>query len=69
MLARIARLWQMETDNVARHQEQDQPQPIQPSAALHSTTLFDLHVDASHALPPVMSALDAAPRPTRPRPL
>ncbi len=36
---------------------------------MHSTTLLDLHVDASHALPPVMSALDAAPRPTRASPL
>ena len=40
-----------------------------PAEALHSTTLFDLHVDASHAVPPVMSTLDDAPRPTRARPL
>ena len=43
--------------------------PPTPPPSLHSTWLFDLHVDASHALPPVMSALDAAPRPTRARPL
>ena len=40
-----------------------------PAAALHSTALLDLHVDAWHAVPPVMSTLDAAPRPTRARPL
>ena len=40
-----------------------------PAEALHSTTLFDLHVDPSHAVPPVMSTLDPVPRPTRPRPL
>ena len=40
-----------------------------PELSLHSTPLFDFHVDASHAVPPVMSALDAAPRPTRARPL
>ena len=43
--------------------------PPTPALSLHSTTLFDLHVDASHALPPLMSTLDDAPRPTRPRPL
>ena len=36
---------------------------------MHSTPLSDLHLDASHALPPVMSMLDDGPRPTRPRPL
>ena len=36
---------------------------------MHSTALFDFHLDASHPVPPVMSALDAAPRPTRPLPL
>jgi hypothetical protein len=36
---------------------------------LHSTALFDFHVDASHAVPPVMSMDDAAPRPTRALPL
>jgi hypothetical protein len=36
---------------------------------LHSTALFDFHLDASHAVPPVMSMDDAAPRPTRARPL
>ena len=45
------------------------PPPPTPPLSLHSTALFDFHVDASHAVPPVMSALDAAPRPTRPRPL
>ena len=43
--------------------------PPTPALSLHSTALFDLHVDASHAVPPVMSALDAAPRPTRARTL
>ena len=43
--------------------------PPTPALSLHSTALFDFHVDASHAVPPVMSALDAAPRPTRARPL
>ena len=45
-----------------------QPPPT-PPLSLHSTPLFDIHLDASHALPPVMSTLDNAPRPTRPRPL
>ena len=45
------------------------PPPPTPPLSLHSTALFDFHVDASHAVPPVMSALDAAPRPTRARPL
>jgi hypothetical protein len=36
---------------------------------LHSTALLDLHVDASHAVPHVMSVKDAAPRPTRTPPL
>ena len=44
------------------------PPPTSP-LSLHTTTLLDVHVDASHALPPVMSILDAAPRPTRARPL
>ena len=33
------------------------------------TALLDIHDDASHPVPPVMSTLDPAPRPTRPRPL
>ena len=45
-----------------------QPAPT-PDVTLHSTALLDFHVDASHALPPVMSTLDDAPRPTRARPL
>jgi hypothetical protein len=36
---------------------------------LHSTALFDFHVDASHAVPPVMSMDEAAPRPRRALPL
>ncbi len=43
--------------------------PPTPPLSLHSTPLLDLHVDPSHALPPVMSTLRDAPRPTRPRPL
>ena len=43
--------------------------PPTPPLSLHSTPLLDLHVDPSHALPPVMSTLHDAPRPTRPRPL
>ena len=43
--------------------------PPTPPPSLHSTALFDLHVDASHAVPPVMSSKDAAPRPTRTPPL
>ena len=43
--------------------------PPTPPLSLHSTALLDLHVDPSHAVPPVMSTLDPAPRPTRPRPL
>ena len=43
--------------------------PPTPPPALHSTPLFDLHLDASHALPPVISMIDGAPRPTRARPL
>ena len=43
--------------------------PPAPALSLHITRLFDSHVDASHALPPVMSLDDAAPRPTRARPL
>ncbi len=39
--------------------------PPNPALSLHSTKLFDLHVDAWHAVPPVMSMDDAAPRPTR----
>ena len=45
-----------------------QPPPT-PALSLHSTALFDFHVDASHAVPPVMSTDDAAPRPTRALPL
>ena len=44
------------------------PPPI-PEDTLHSTALLDLHVDAWHAVPPVMSLDDAAPRPTRAPPL
>ena len=43
--------------------------PPTPPLSLHSTALLDIHVDPSHAVPPVMSTLDDAPRPTRPRPL
>ena len=43
--------------------------PPTPPLSLHTTALLDIHVDASHALPPVMSMLDDAPRPTRARPL
>ncbi len=43
--------------------------PPTPALSLHSTALFDLHVDASHAVPPVMSMDNAAPRPTRALPL
>ena len=45
-------------------------EPKTPDAGnLHSTALLDFHVDASHAVTPVMLALDPAPRPTRPRTL
>ena len=43
--------------------------PPTPALSLHSTALFDIHFDASHAVPPVMSMDDAAPRPTRTPPL
>ena len=43
--------------------------PPAPALSLHSTPLSDSHVDASHALPPVTSLDDAAPRPTRALPL
>ena len=43
--------------------------PPAPALSLHSTPLSDRHVDASHALPPVTSLDDAAPRPTRALPL
>ena len=43
--------------------------PPTPPLSLHATALLDLHTDASHALPPVMSMLDPAPRPTRASPL
>ncbi len=46
----------------------DQPPPT-PTLSLHSTPLFDLHLDASHAVPPVMSMSLTAPRPTRALPL
>jgi hypothetical protein len=36
---------------------------------LHSTPLFDIHLDASHAVPPVMSMSLTAPRPTHALPL
>ena len=45
-----------------------QPHPT-PALSLHSTQLFDLHVDASHPLPPLMSDSLAPPRPTRALPL
>ena len=45
------------------------PPPPTPPLSLHATPLSDLHLDPSHALPPVMSMLDGAPRPTRARPL
>ena len=45
------------------------PPPPTPPLSLHSTALFDFHLDASHAVPPVMSTLNDAPRPTRPPPL
>jgi hypothetical protein len=44
------------------------PTPTPPPAG-HSTPLSDPPLDASHAVPPVMSTLDDAPRPTRPPPL
>ena len=43
--------------------------PPDPALSLHSTALSDFHVDAWHAVPPVMSLDDAAPRPTRAPPL
>ena len=43
--------------------------PPDPALSLPSTALSDLHVDAWHAVPPVMSLDDAAPRPTRAFPL
>ena len=45
------------------------PPPPTPALSLHSTPLLDLHVDAPHAVPPVMSVEAAAPRPTRAPPL
>ena len=45
------------------------PPPPTPALSLHSTALLDLHLDASHAVPPVMSIAPAAPRPTRALPL
>ena len=45
------------------------PPPPTPAPTLHSTALLDLHVDPSHPVPPVMSTLDPAPRPTRACPL
>ena len=44
------------------------PPPI-PALSLQTTALLDLHVDASQAVPPVMSTRDAVPRPTRTLPL
>ena len=52
------------------------PPPPPPALSLHSTPLFDLHLDASHAVPPVMSMAPARTRaaqawrldPGRPRP-
>ena len=43
--------------------------PPTPALSLHSTALLDVHVDASHAVPPVMSAEAAVPRPARALPL
>jgi hypothetical protein len=43
--------------------------PPNPALSLQITALFDVHVDASHAVPPVMSMGDAASRPTRALPL
>ena len=43
--------------------------PPDPALSLHSTALSDFHVDAWHAVPPVMSLDDAAPRTTRAPPL
>ena len=43
--------------------------PPTPALSLHSTALFDFQLDASHAVPPVMSMDEAAPRPTRALPL
>ena len=45
------------------------PPPPTPALSLHSTALLDLHLDASHAVPPVMSMGDAWLRPTRAPPL
>ena len=45
------------------------PPPPTPALSLHSTPLLDLHLDASHAVPPVMSTSLTAPRPTRALPL
>ena len=42
--------------------------PPTPALSLHSTALFDFQLDASHAVPPVMSIGKDA-RPTRARPL
>ena len=44
------------------------PPPI-PALSLQSTPLLDLHLDASHAVPPVMSMGNAWLRPTRAPPL
>ena len=43
--------------------------PPTPALSLQSTALLDLHLDASHAVPPVMSMADAWLRPTRAPPL
>ena len=43
--------------------------PPDPALTLHSVDESDFHVDASQAVPPVMSLDDAEPRPTRARPL
>ena len=43
--------------------------PPTPCAILHKTPLLDIHKDASHPVPPVVSTLNPAPRPTRARPL
>ena len=39
--------------------------PPTPALSLQSTALLDSHVDAPHAVPPVMSPTPAAPRPAR----
>ena len=45
------------------------PQYAPAGQFTHSTALFDFHVDASHAVPPLMSVSLTALRPTRALPL